>query len=89
MPQFAKLFGPESDQVLVLFDEGDEGPHVKIYCQPPGLGVCATTLGFPEKSYASVDEAWNKAEACFAEMDEARATNLANALKASASQFAE
>ena len=29
MPQFAKLFGPESDQVLVLFDEGDEGPHVK------------------------------------------------------------
>jgi hypothetical protein len=79
---YAKLFGPDDNQVLVLLDQSDEGPCVKIHCQPPGLGICATTFGFPEKEYATIDEAWTKAEKCFAEMDESRATKVADALKA-------
>jgi hypothetical protein len=86
---FAKLFGTDDDQVLVTIDQGDEGPEVRIHCKPTGLGVCVTTLGYPEKAYAGgTNEAWTKAEKCFAEMDEARATQIANGLREQVKELA-
>ena len=70
MPMFAKLFGPEDDQVLVKLDGAPDtgAPEIRIYFQPPGLGVCSFALGFHDR-----EAGWDKAEAVFKEMDEAEA----------------
>ena len=70
MPMFAKLFGPEDDQVLVKLDSDlDTGaPEIRIHFQPPGLGVCSFALGFHD-----TEDGWAKAEAAFKAMDEAEA----------------
>lgn len=70
MPAFAKLFGAPDNQVLVKLDADPEShaPEVRIYFQPPSLGVCSFALGFPDS-----EEGWDKAEAAFAAMDEAEA----------------
>jgi hypothetical protein len=67
MTMFAKLFGPETDQVLVKLDAApDSGaPEIRIYFQPPGLGVCSFALGFDD-----TEDGWDKAEAAFQKMDE-------------------
>ncbi len=48
MERFAKLFEDEKyGQILVLLDTDDDGdPCVKFMGKPPGLGICAVSLGF-------------------------------------------
>lgn len=80
---FAKLFGIDDDQVLVVIQEGDEGPVIQISCVPPGLGVCTTTLGYPYAAYPkknAIEQAWDTAESAFAKMDEAGARRIADGI---------
>jgi len=53
-PNFAKLFEDEKyGQILVMLDTNDDGdPCVKFMAQPPGLGICATSLSFSEEEHA-------------------------------------
>ncbi|WFP51403.1 hypothetical protein PL263_05080 [Methylomonas sp. EFPC3] len=73
---FAKLFGPDDDQVLVKLDEGENGPEVRFFCEPPGLGVCSIAVQFTES-----DSAWNKAKAYFNDIDETKAIGTARRFK--------
>ncbi len=57
---FAKLYGEGDNQVLVKLDEGEEGPEVRYYFQPPDLGVCSVAAVFPD-----TDEGWDRAQAAF------------------------
>ncbi|HEP9000241.1 TPA: hypothetical protein VDU89_006973, partial [Pseudomonas aeruginosa] len=49
MNYFAKLFEFEDlGQVLVMLDRGDDGPEVRLYFKPDGLGVCSVACSnFP------------------------------------------
>ena len=48
MTMFAKLFETEHGQVLVKRDEADDGPEIRFYINPPGLGVCSIAHVFPD-----------------------------------------
>lgn len=63
MKQFAKLFEFEDlGQVLVMLDCGDDGPEVRLYFKPDGLGVCSVACSnFP----GDEDEQWDHAEKGF------------------------
>lgn len=62
---FAKLFrADDTGQVLVVLDEGDEGPEIAISFKPDGLGVCSMKLNFKDS-----DEGWQAAEAAFSKID--------------------
>ncbi|MBV5972223.1 hypothetical protein [Pseudomonas aeruginosa] len=63
MKQFAKLFEFEDlGQVLVMLDRGDDGPEVRLYFKPDGLGVCSVACSnFP----GGEDEQWDHAEKGF------------------------
>lgn len=55
--QFAKLFGPPDDQVLVFLDlQHADGPTLIMTSHPrvPGLGICQVKLGFHDDA-AAVD----------------------------------
>ncbi|WP_026600524.1 hypothetical protein [Methylomonas sp. 11b] len=76
---FAKLYGPDDHQVLVKLDEGDEGPEVRFYFKPAGLGICSSALIFKDDT----DDAWEKAEAAFASIDEQKAMAVVGEIKES------
>lgn len=70
---FAKLFrADDTGQVLVVLDEGDEGPEIQISFKPNGLGVCSMNLKFNDS-----DEGWQKAEHAFSKIDSDAALGLA------------
>ncbi len=71
---FAKLFDIDTiGQVLVKIDASDEGtPEVRVYVEPPDLGVCSFALGWKDN-----DDGWDKAQACFDAFDEAKAAEMA------------
>jgi hypothetical protein len=62
MDKFAKLFETDLGQILVKLDANDEEcPEVRIYFQPPDLGVCSVALS----GWGSDEDAWDKADKCF------------------------
>ena len=65
---FAKLYGAPDDQVLVKIDRADDGPEVRFYFEPKGLGICSFALGFPD-----TDAGWGAAESVFDAVDESKA----------------
>lgn len=66
---FAKLFGPDDNQVLVLLDADKQGhPALVVHFQAPGAGVCRVVL-----SYEDSARGWELAEKAFSEIDEADA----------------
>lgn len=72
--QFAKLFNDTlHGQILVKLDTGPDadGPEVRFFYQPPGLGVCSLALGFSD-----TDAGWDEAEAAFEKVDEQKATDI-------------
>ena len=82
---FAKLFEhPEHGQILVKLDQGTDGTEaeVRFYVEPPNLGVCSCASGFDG------DDAWERAEAMFNDMDEAKALAVAIDFLKMSSQFA-
>lgn len=61
MSDFAKLFATENaGQILVLIQEGDSGPEIRVFTRPAGLGVCSFAIEFTDD-----DEGWDKAEEAF------------------------
>lgn len=80
---FAKLYGPDDHQVLVKLDEGDEGPEVRFYFKPAGLGICSSALIFKDNT----DDAWDKAEATFANIDEQKAMAVVEGIKESLADY--
>lgn len=68
---FAKLYGPDDDQVLITFDEGEDGPEVRFSCQPQGLGVCSAAIHYEDN-----DDGWDKADDYFQSVDEGEARNV-------------
>ena len=64
---FAKLFySDQYGQILVKFDDGDNGPEVRFYFKPNNLGVCSCALEFTDDEK---DIAWDKAETAFNKID--------------------
>lgn len=67
---FAKIFDTTKGQVLALADEGDNGPELRWYARPPGLGVCQFAIGFKDDNdgWAALDKAFDAADMAQAEM---------------------
>lgn len=66
---FAKLYGSDDDQVLVMLNTDEKNdPCVSFYFQPKDLGVCSFNIGFRD-----TDDGWDQAEAVFADIDEEKA----------------
>lgn len=85
MEDFAKLFRFEGiGQVLVNLDEGDDGPEVRIYFRPEGLGICSTAFRFKEDENESE---WDKAEKAFTLVDEEIAEGIVREMLKDTSKF--
>lgn len=68
---FAKFFGNDEDHVVVMLDSGDEGPEVRLFFEPMGMGVCSFAAKFSD-----TDEGWDSAEKMLAEMTEEKARQM-------------
>lgn len=68
---FAKLFGSDDNQVLVMIDSGDDGPEVRFSFKPQEMGVCSFAA-----RYDDTDEGWDSAEAFFDSVTEEAARNI-------------
>ncbi len=70
---FAKLFGDDDHQVLMVLESNDEdNPCITVSCQPPDMGVCSSRLIFND---------WTDADEAFALMDEIRAQDMAGGIR--------
>lgn len=68
---FAKLFRfDDVGQVLVKLDDSEDGPEVRVYFQPKGLGVCSTAFTFKPDD---LEDENDKAEKAFDLIDEEKA----------------
>ena len=73
---FAKIYETEeTGQVLMKVDQGGEGPEVRFYFVPEGLGICSTAM-----QYKNTDEGWENANKFFEEMTENRAIEFAKGM---------
>lgn len=79
---FAKVYRSGKDQILVKLDGGDEGPEVRWFFRPDGLGVCSIAAQFPD-----TDAGWDKAEEVFSKVDEATAISVVEKAKGSISDL--
>ena len=70
---FAKLFETDLGQILVKIDEGDNGPEIRYYFEPEGLGLCSIALQFADDEDG---EAWDKADSAFQKTDEGVAMSI-------------
>lgn len=72
MAAFAKLFGSDEDQILVVLDSDEDGnPAVIFSSKPKGLGVCRASVSFDDS-----DEGWRKAEIVFGNANEENARSF-------------
>jgi hypothetical protein len=63
MEKFAKLFeDTKCGQILVMLQESDDkdGPEIRYYFKPEGMGVCNCTI-----NYKDSETAWDSAEERF------------------------
>lgn len=75
---FVKLYETEeTGQILVKIDDGENGPEVRYYFVPKGLGVCSAALEFTDDDKG---KAWDKADAAFERVDEEQAIKFANTM---------
>lgn len=72
---FAKLYGEDDDQVLVVIQEGDTGPEVKISTVPEGFGICSMAAQFSDN-----EQGWDKAQAAFDDIGEDEARQYASGI---------
>jgi len=71
---FAKLFQFDTvGQVLVKLDDEENGPEVRLYFQPPGLGVCSSAFKFEADENGTE---WDKAERAFELVDAEKAEKI-------------
>lgn len=71
---FAKLFISEKyGQLVAMSQENDEGaPEVRVFCQPPEMGVCSAALTFKD-----TDKGFDDRDAVFSKFDVEKAEVLA------------
>jgi hypothetical protein len=82
---FAKLFGEGDDQVVVIRQEGDEGPEIVVYMQGPDpFGVCSSTF-----RYEDDDEGRATADQKFEGYDEENAREHQKSFRAMLSMGAD
>lgn len=78
---FAKLYETEVGQILCKLDQakvdGNEA-EIRIYFEPPSLGVCEFTLNYKTWELADID--WEP-------LDEKKATNIVKALLSDMPKF--
>jgi len=67
---FCKVFGPEHDQVLVKCDVTDDGPEIRVFFEPPNLGLCSFAIQF---MHEDEDTAFKQRDAAFQEITEEKA----------------
>lgn len=70
---FAKIFDSSKyGQILAKRDTNDEGaPELRIFFEPPQLGVCSVALNFPD-----TDAGYDLAQEALERMDAGRAESL-------------
>lgn len=77
MKRFAMLAeDAEIGQVVVMQQQGDDGPEIDVYFWPgvDGMDVCSTRIGFSDDA-----EGHDKADRAFACFDEEAAVKMARA----------
>lgn len=80
---FAKLFGTDDDQILVMLDESDEEtPEISLHFKPEGYGVCK--IG---SSFKDTEEGRQQAQAAFDAIDESIARKMVSSLIADTGLF--
>ncbi len=73
---FAKLYGVDEDQVLVMLDANNSGcPEIKVFFKPHGWGVCSCSVKWEDNA----EETWDRAESAFAQIDEYKARGMVEA----------
>lgn len=72
---FAKIFKSKYGQVLVVLDEGENGPEIEFSVKCPGYGICTLALKFQDSV-----EGWVKAENALISIDEAQALGVAESI---------
>lgn len=72
---FAKLFGSGRNQILVIRQTHDTTcrPEIRVFFQPPNLGVCSAAIGFDD-----TDKGWDQRNKVFSEVDEDFAWKVAD-----------
>lgn len=83
---FAKLYGTDEDQILVLrqeiWESHEQAGEIRVFTvpsEPPGLGVCSLAIQFSD-----TDEGWKRLERCFDNFNEDMAFAFAERIKAGA-----
>lgn len=69
---FAKLFETDVGQILVKKDSGEDGPEVRFYFQPEGLGVCSVAFN----GFGDDENGWDAADMTFETIDAQDAVNI-------------
>ena len=79
---FAKLYGNDDDQILVMLQENAENggvPELRFFFEPEGLGVCSVASIFEDGCSTS----WVKAQKAFDNMTEEKARKIIDTVKPS------
>lgn len=74
--KFAKLFEEDDEQILVVLDEGEEGPEIKYHFKPEGLGICCATIVLEDS-----ETAYDRAREFFDKIDHAHAIAKLKSIK--------
>lgn len=74
---FAKLFETQDHgQILIKLDAGDDGPEVRFYFQPKGLGVCSVVV-----TAKDTEKGWDAMESAFTQQTEETASKVVRGVK--------
>lgn len=70
---FARLFGNDDDQILIMLDQEDDGrPTIDAFFQPSGLGICSFSTVFEAS-----DDGWEKAQFMLRNLSEEQVRTVA------------
>lgn len=75
MEKFAKLFESEKyGQLVAIMQQSDnDGPEIRLFLKPKGLGVCSIAMQFEDDT----DSSWDSCEKIFEAFDLAKAEAMA------------
>lgn len=70
---FAKLYETEVGQILVMKDEGDDGPKITVHFEPENLGICNVNFNWCDDKE---EVQWEKCDEAFDLMTEEKCTAM-------------
>ena len=71
MKEFAKIYETDETQILLMLDSGEDGPEVRLFFSPEGLGVCSAVYKFSDD-----EEGWNLAEEALNNLDKDKVSDI-------------